>query len=141
MNLWVCFLALVYSCLRTTSFFIFTTPSLSDSFVCLSAVRQTLTFLICVSVASLRSGRKYSKFLKVSQQQFSFLKLLFFFLVFSSSLMLAAVWISLSLLLQFINLFFSTLLVATCMAFTQRKLQHSFFSALTLKNNSLVLSV
>lgn len=53
-----------YTCLLLLAnhfFFIFTTCSLSGSFVYLSAVRQTLTFLIWVSVSSLSFGRKYSK--------------------------------------------------------------------------------
>lgn len=88
---------------------------------------------------SLSSGRKHLKFVHVPQQQFSSMKLLFFYFIFFRSLILAAEWISMNLIVQLIVLFFSTLLVVMKISFSQQKLQHSFLSPLTLKNDRLLL--
>lgn len=139
MNLRLCFLAVylyLHSCLRTISFFILNMPSLSA----VSCETESPFLFECQRSVSAKGVN--IKFLNLSQQQLSFLKLLFFFsFVFSRSLILAAEWISLSLILQFISWFFSALLVVLLVAFTQRKLKLSFLSALTLKDNRLVLSV
>lgn len=85
---------------------------------------------------SLGSGRKHLKFLHVPQQQFSSVKLLFFYFILFRSLILAAEWISMNLIVRFIVLFFSTPLVVMKISFRR---QHSFLSALTLKNDRLLL--